>query len=100
MCARTGVDAPAKDVAGLAGIGVGTHHRHFPRRSASSKGYVTPNGYPTACRHDEVVDESGYPSACLRNQVEATPSAITGSMGQRIAAATTMIASATRSAGR
>jgi AcrR family transcriptional regulator len=31
--ARSGVDAPAKEIADLAGVGVGTLYRHFPRRS-------------------------------------------------------------------
>ena len=31
--ARTGVDAPAKEITDLAGVGVGTLYRHFPRRS-------------------------------------------------------------------
>jgi AcrR family transcriptional regulator len=31
--ATAGVDAPAKEIAGLAGVGVGTLYRHFPRRS-------------------------------------------------------------------
>jgi AcrR family transcriptional regulator len=31
--ARTGVDAPAKEIADLAGVGVGTLYRHFPRRT-------------------------------------------------------------------
>lgn len=31
--ASTGVDAPAKEIADLAGVGVGTLYRHFPRRS-------------------------------------------------------------------
>jgi AcrR family transcriptional regulator len=31
--ATSGVDAPAKEIAGLAGVGVGTVYRHFPRRS-------------------------------------------------------------------
>jgi AcrR family transcriptional regulator len=31
--AQAGVDAPAKDVAGRAGVGVGTLYRHFPQRS-------------------------------------------------------------------
>ena len=29
----SGVDAPAKEIAALAGVGVGTLYRHFPRRS-------------------------------------------------------------------
>lgn len=29
----TGVDAPAKEITDLAGVGVGTLYRHFPRRS-------------------------------------------------------------------
>jgi AcrR family transcriptional regulator len=29
----SGVDAPAKQIAGLAGVGVGTLYRHFPQRS-------------------------------------------------------------------
>lgn len=29
----SGVDAPAKEIAGLAGVGVGTLYRHFPQRS-------------------------------------------------------------------
>jgi AcrR family transcriptional regulator len=31
--ARTSVDAPAKEITDLAGVGVGTLYRHFPRRS-------------------------------------------------------------------
>jgi AcrR family transcriptional regulator len=31
--ATAGVDAPAKDIADLAGVGVGTLYRHFPQRS-------------------------------------------------------------------
>jgi AcrR family transcriptional regulator len=31
--ARSGVDAPAKEIADAAGVGVGTVYRHFPRRS-------------------------------------------------------------------
>jgi AcrR family transcriptional regulator len=31
--ARTGVGAPAKEITDLAGVGVGTLYRHFPRRS-------------------------------------------------------------------
>lgn len=31
--ARSGVDAPAKEVTDLAGVGVGTLYRHFPRRA-------------------------------------------------------------------
>ena len=31
--ATSGVDAPAKEISGLAGVGVGTLYRHFPRRS-------------------------------------------------------------------
>jgi len=31
--ASSGVDAPAKEIADLAGVGVGTLYRHFPQRS-------------------------------------------------------------------
>jgi AcrR family transcriptional regulator len=31
--ATSGVDAPAKEIAAVAGVGVGTLYRHFPRRS-------------------------------------------------------------------
>jgi AcrR family transcriptional regulator len=31
--AGSGVDAPAKEITDLAGVGVGTLYRHFPRRS-------------------------------------------------------------------
>jgi AcrR family transcriptional regulator len=31
--ATSGVDAPAKEIADLAGVGVGTLYRHFPQRS-------------------------------------------------------------------
>jgi len=31
--ATAGVDAPAKEIAGLAGVGIGTLYRHFPQRS-------------------------------------------------------------------
>src|ERR1700679_3324817 len=33
VCAAPGVDAPAKEIADLAGVGVGTLYRHFPQRS-------------------------------------------------------------------
>ena len=33
MFARSGVDAPAKEIADAAGVGVGTLYRHFPHRS-------------------------------------------------------------------
>jgi AcrR family transcriptional regulator len=33
MFERSGVDAPAKEITDLAGVGVGTLYRHFPRRS-------------------------------------------------------------------
>src|SRR5258708_29729114 len=33
----SGVDAPAKEIADLAGVGVGTLYRHFPQRSALVK---------------------------------------------------------------
>lgn len=33
MFAGSGVDAPAKEITDLAGVGVGTLYRHFPRRS-------------------------------------------------------------------
>ena len=33
MFARSGVEAPAKEIADAAGVGVGTLYRHFPRRS-------------------------------------------------------------------
>ena len=32
--ARSGVDAPARDIAAEAGVGVGTLYRHFPNRAA------------------------------------------------------------------
>src|ERR1700761_3648423 len=35
--AASGVDAPAKEIADLAGVGVGTLYRHFPQRSALVK---------------------------------------------------------------
>ena len=33
-----GVDAPAKEIADLAGVGVGTLYRHFPQRSEPGQG--------------------------------------------------------------
>lgn len=36
----TGVDAPAKEIADLAGVGVGTLSRHFPLRSDLVKAVV------------------------------------------------------------
>ena len=33
MFAHSGVEAPAKEIADAAGVGVGTVYRHFPRRS-------------------------------------------------------------------
>lgn len=37
---RSGVDAPAKEIADLAGVGVGTLYRHFPLRSDLVKAVV------------------------------------------------------------
>lgn len=37
---RSGVDAPAKEIADLAGVGVGTLYRHFPRRADLIKAHV------------------------------------------------------------
>ena len=31
--ATSGVDAPAKEITDLAGVGIGTLYRHFPRRA-------------------------------------------------------------------
>jgi AcrR family transcriptional regulator len=36
----SGVDAPAKEIADLAGVGVGTLYRHFPRRADLVKGVI------------------------------------------------------------
>jgi AcrR family transcriptional regulator len=36
----SGVDAPAKEIADLAGVGVGTLYRHFPRRSDLVKAVI------------------------------------------------------------
>jgi AcrR family transcriptional regulator len=38
--ATSGVDAPAKEIADAAGVGVGTLYRHFPRRSDLVKAVV------------------------------------------------------------
>jgi AcrR family transcriptional regulator len=38
--ATSGVDAPAKEITDLAGVGVGTLYRHFPQRSALVKAVV------------------------------------------------------------
>lgn len=38
--ATSGVDAPAKEIADLAGVGVGTVYRHFPQRSALVKAVI------------------------------------------------------------
>jgi AcrR family transcriptional regulator len=38
--ASSGVDAPAKEIADLAGVGVGTLYRHFPQRSDLVKSVI------------------------------------------------------------
>ena len=38
--ATSGVEAPAKEITDLAGVGVGTLYRHFPRRSDLVKAVV------------------------------------------------------------
>src|ERR1700733_7641112 len=38
--ATSGVDAPAKEITDLAGVGVGTLYRHFPQRSDLVKAVV------------------------------------------------------------
>ncbi|WP_020016831.1 TetR/AcrR family transcriptional regulator [Promicromonospora sukumoe] len=58
----SGVDAPAKEIADLAGVGVGTLYRHFPKRSDLVKAVfqaevdATADAAPAlAAEHDPVV---------------------------------------------
>ncbi|WP_449341710.1 TetR/AcrR family transcriptional regulator [Streptacidiphilus cavernicola] len=55
----TGVDAPAKEITDLAGLGVGTLYRHFPQRSDLVKAVVQSNidacaaaGPPLSAAHE------------------------------------------------
>jgi len=52
--ARAGVDAPARDVAAEAGVGVGTLYRHFPNRAALVSAVFTTEIDATAAAADEL----------------------------------------------
>ena len=55
--ARAGVDAPARDVAAEAGVGVGTLYRHFPNRAALVSAVFTTEIDATAAAADELLAE-------------------------------------------
>ncbi len=53
--ARSGVDAPAREVAAEAGVGVGTLYRHFPHRAALVAAVFTSEIDATAAAADELL---------------------------------------------
>src|SRR6478735_2103421 len=55
--ARSGVDAPAREIAAEAGVGVGTLYRHFPHRAALVAAVFTTEIDATAAAAAELLDQ-------------------------------------------
>ncbi|MBA8795654.1 AcrR family transcriptional regulator [Friedmanniella endophytica] len=53
--ARSGVDAPAREIAAEAGVGVGTLYRHFPHRAALVAAVFTSEIDATAAAADDLL---------------------------------------------
>lgn len=62
---RSSVDAPAKEIADLAGVGVGTLYRHFPKRSDLVKAVVE-SGIDTIAEYGATVSATHQPAEALR----------------------------------
>jgi AcrR family transcriptional regulator len=62
--ATSGVDAPAKEIADLAGVGVGTLYRHFPQRSDLVKA-VFQRGVDACADAAPALAAAGDPAAAL-----------------------------------
>lgn len=62
--ATSGVDAPAKEIADLAGVGVGTLYRHFPQRSDLVKA-VFERGVDACADAAPALAAAGDPAAAL-----------------------------------
>ncbi len=62
--ATSGVDAPAKEIADLAGVGVGTLYRHFPQRSDLIKAVVR-NGIDACADAGPALSAAHEPGAAL-----------------------------------
>ena len=60
----SGVDAPAKEIADLAGVGVGTLYRHFPKRSDLVKAVF---------QHEVDASADAAPAARRRSTSRSTP---------------------------
>jgi AcrR family transcriptional regulator len=65
MFASVGVDAPAKEIADLAGVGVGTLYRHFPQRSDLVKA-VFQHGVDACADAAPALAAANEPGAALR----------------------------------
>jgi AcrR family transcriptional regulator len=63
--ATAGVDAPAKEIAELAGVGVGTLYRHFPQRSDLVKA-VFQHGVDACADAAPALAAANQPGAALR----------------------------------
>lgn len=64
----SGVDAPAKEIADLAGVGVGTLYRHFPLRSDLVKAVVR-NGIDACADAGPALSAAHEPGLALANWV-------------------------------
>ena len=67
--ATSGVDAPAKEIADLAGVGVGTLYRHFPRRSDLVVA-VLQHGIDACAQAGPVLSVAHPPGAALQAWLE------------------------------
>ena len=71
--ATAGVDAPAKEIADRAGVGVGTLYRHFPQRSDLVRA-VFQRGVDACADAAPALAAANEPGAALRSGSTATPS--------------------------
>jgi AcrR family transcriptional regulator len=67
---RTSVDAPAKEITDLAGVGVGTLYRHFPKRSDLVKAVVE-SGIDKVAELGPALSAEHPPEEALRRWIDA-----------------------------
>lgn len=66
---QSGVDAPAKEIADLAGVGVGTLYRHFPKRSDLVKAVVE-SGIDTIAEYGATLSATQPPAEALTRWID------------------------------
>ncbi|GAA1612274.1 MULTISPECIES: TetR/AcrR family transcriptional regulator [Kribbella] len=67
---RTSVDAPAKEITDLAGVGVGTLYRHFPKRADLVKAVVE-SGIDKIAELGPALSAAHPPEEALRRWIDA-----------------------------